>query len=394
MKPPVVLILCNALDDNTRLLRQIHTDSPAASRKVLMLGEALLLAGVKPYVLSLGRGKANGSFVYFKGTIRRIKRVPVLYAPFCHIPLASSVISLSAPIWSILRFARCQTKAVIFYNRLPAYLPSLLVASLAGFKTVLDLEDGEIEQHNQRNIKQIVNRTLRYVYDMLCRDGVLLACRALAVQTKIWPLQCYYGTAKKEGIPRKITSPMVKVLMSGTLTPDTGSQILIDAIQEIRRESPTWAERLQFAVCGMGSSLEDFYKLVNQQAIPEVVVHGRTTDNEYRDLLNQCEVGLALKPINGALADTTFPSKVVEFASAGLLVITTDISDVREVLGDGALYLTSNDPQELVNLLQSVVENRTRTASCAKVGQQMVLQRCSPYQAGRTVANFIFRAQS
>ena len=91
---PLVLVVCNALDDKTRLERGIVSDSPAASRKVLMLCQALREAGAHPCILSLGRGRANGSLTYFPRTVRRVSGIPVIYAPFSHVRFFSQFLSL------------------------------------------------------------------------------------------------------------------------------------------------------------------------------------------------------------------------------------------------------------------------------------------------------------
>jgi glycosyltransferase involved in cell wall biosynthesis len=341
-------------------------------------------------VISLGRGKPNGTWLYFKAFVQRTRGIPVLYAPFSHIHVLSEIISLCAPVKAILRFARHRNKAIVFYNRLPAYLPTLIISSLAGFKTILDLEDGEVEKPVKQNVRWIVNRATRNVFDWLCRDGALLSCRALAKNTRIRPVHCYYGTAIQTRKSIQVSKDQIGILLSGTLLPETGCQILIDAIHTIRHEPEPWAQQLCFEVCGMGRSLETFSALAASGGIPKVRVHGRKTDVDYQELLNQCKVGLALKPNHGPLAATTFPSKVIEFASAGLLVITTDISDVREVLGHGAMYLTKNDSRELIALLRHVVEKPVQAYTRAEVGLRNVLQRCSPDQAGHAMAEFIF----
>jgi glycosyltransferase involved in cell wall biosynthesis len=394
MKRPVVIVICNALDEGTRIFRGIHTDSPAASRKVFMLCDALRLAGVTPYVLSLGRGRANGSWVYFRASVNRVRGIPIVYSPFCHIPLLSELLSLIAPACAILRFASSRSKAVIFYNRLPFYLPAMFVSSAVGFKSFLDIEDGEIKRPVRPSLRRIINRIVRDVFDWLCRDGALLACRALATNTRIRPIHCYYGTAVQTSESNKPPKTQVVVLLSGTLIPETGCQILIDAIHTIRQDSETWAQQLCIEVCGMGTSLEAFSALAASEVLPKVTVHGRKTDAEYRELLGRCTVGLALKPNYGSLAATTFPSKVIEFASAGLLVITTDISDVREVLGENALYLTKNDPKELITLLRFVVESPIKASAYAKAGQKNILQRCSPHLAGHALAKFLFGSRT
>lgn len=390
MKSPAILIVCNALDDSTRLERGITTDSPAASRKVFLLAQALRLAGVRPYVLSLGRGKVNGSFAFHRRSVRRVDGVAVVYAPFSHIFLVSELLSLFALVGTVLRVARHRRKAVVFYNRMTAYVPTLLTSAAAGYRNVLDLEDGEIANAGDAAIKDRLTRMMSRLFDRLCSGGAMLACSALANKTKVRPVHCYYGTAVGEATNMRWSNPRLSFLMAGSLMPETGADNLIQAIRLLRRDAPGWSQQLCFEVTGKGPSLGDFKVLASEPGMPQIIVHGRTTDAEYRAILDHCAVGLALKPNGGPLADTTFPSKVIEFAGAGMLVLTTDISDVRQLLGAGAMYLTDNNPEELVDQMKRVADDRTAARACAEQGRSAVLERCSPQLAGRDVADFIF----
>lgn len=384
-----VLIVCNALDDATRLERGITTDSPAGSRKVFLLCQALRLAGVRPWVVSLGRGKAGGSMEFFPSRVRRVDGIPVFYAPFSRIPFLSELISLLAPIWIVFRFRQQNPKAVIFYNRLVAYLPVLLLASFLSYRNLLDLEDGEVPGNNSKRAG-VLSQLLPWLYDRFCSGGALLACSALAKLTRIRPVFLYYGTAVGEVLSTKWRGSSVSVLMGGTLSADTGAELLIDTIRQLRRAPPLWAEQLRFEVTGKGPSLEGLQTLATEAGIPKVLIHGRTTNLEYREVLGRCDVGLALKPNSGVLANTTFPSKVIEFSAAGLLVLTTDISDVRQIFCDGARYLTRDEPQALVDLLEDIVKNRAAAQVCANKGMRKIRECCSPDLAGRAVADFIF----
>lgn len=393
MKRPLVLIVCNALDDETRLERGIVSDSPAASRKVLMLCQALREAGARPCILSLGRGRANGSFSYFPRTVKRVGGIPVVYAPFSHVRFFSQFLSLFFLIGALLRLSSSQKKAVIFYNRMSAYLPLLVTASLSGYKRFLDLEDGEVAGQNSRALKALLGRSITGLYDRLCPDGALLACSALAGMTGIRPVHCYYGSTSTKTFQRKPNTSPRSVLMAGTLNADTGAELLIETIRLLRHEPGEWVRKLHFEVTGKGESLEALLALANEDGMPTITVHGRTTDAQYAEVLSRCSVGLALKPVGGPLADTTFPSKVIEFAEAGLLVLSTDISDVREVLGSGALYLTHNDPKKLAGLLKRIIEAPEEILACALQGQQAVIARCAPQLAGQAVFDFLFRGR-
>lgn len=390
MKRPLVVVVCNALDDKTRLERGIVSDSPAASRKVLMLCQALREAGARPCILSLGRGRANGSFTYFPRTVKRVAGVPVIYAPFSHVRFFSQFLSLFFLIGALLRLSSSQKKAVIFYNRMSAYLPLLLASSMTGYKRFLDLEDGEVAGRNSGPVKALLGRSITWLYDRLCPDGALLACSALADMTGIRPVHCYYGSTSTKTFEAKPNTHPQSILMAGTLNTDTGADLLIETIRLLRQDPDDWAHTLQFEVTGKGEALDALQALANEDALPKVTVHGRTTDAQYAEVLDRCSVGLALKPVGGPLADTTFPSKVIEFAEAGLLVLSTDISDVRLVLGSGALYLKRNAPDELAALFRKVVEQPEEMQANAREGQRAVVARCAPQLAGEAVFSFIF----
>ena len=386
-----VVIVCNALDDITRARRGITTDSPAASRKVVLLCRALRLAGVRPCILSLGRGRADGSTKAYPVSVQRIDGIPIVYAAFSHLPLWSQLVSLVSPAILIRRLRRPAPVVVIYYNRLPAYIPALLVAAASGFRNILDLEDGEVPVPGRSSWKGMPGRATATLFDRLCSAGALLACSALENMTRVRPVHCYYGTAERGASQARWTSPTLTVLMSGTLAPETGADVLIEAIRRLRRESPAWAQQLRFEVTGMGPSLDALSALDAPSMAPAVIVHGRTTHAQYKDILGRSDVGLALKPVGGAYADTTFPSKVIEFAGAGLLVLSTDISDVRRLLGDGAVYLNSNDAGALIALLKGIVEGAAASRLRAEVGQRAVLDRCAPRLAGAALENFLFK---
>jgi glycosyltransferase involved in cell wall biosynthesis len=382
------VIVCNALDDVTRQDRGITTDSPAASRKIFMLCQALRMAGVRPFVVSLGRGRAGGNADFFAPVVRRVNGVAVLYAPFSRRKGWSELLSLFAPL-GLLRKVRAGGRChVVFYNRLTAYLPTLVFSALLGNRNFLDLEDGEVASGSNAIQRLLVACVMR-IFDKVCSGGALLACSALREYTAIRPTLPYYGTAATDAIHPRFQAPTVSVLMGGTLSPDTGVDMVIAAISSLRNASADWARNLLIHVTGSGPSLAALEALASAPGYPQLIVHGRTTNAQYASILRSCDVGLALKLHTGALADTTFPSKVIEYAAAGMLVLTTDISDVRLVLGQGALYLSQDSGAQLQELLQRAVQDRQAMQNIARIGCDSVQEKCAPRSAGHAVARFL-----
>ncbi|MDP1666446.1 MAG: glycosyltransferase [Methylobacter sp.] len=389
-----LFFMCNALDDITRLERGIVTDSPAASRKVFNISKATRKAGVRVLVISLGRGKQDGSGRYFRSKVCRLDGVPVIYLPFFHLPVLSELLTLFSSVPLLWRLhKKINTKTVLFYNRIPAYLFVLVFTKILRIETALDLEDGETDLTHW-SLSGIKSRILSGLYDTLCSGGALLACQALESATKLRPTLCCYGTSEAPSTMPNWGLLPITVLLGGTVSYDTGAQLLIDAIRILRKKSPSWAKNIRFTITGKGDCIEQFKALADDTGSPEVIVYGRTTDEEYRQILTDTHIGLSLKPISGVQADTTFPSKVIEFASQGILVVTTDISDVREVLAEGAIYLEMNDSTLLIEKLRWIVENRDAARALSLNGVQAVSAICAPERVGQMLSEFLFESST
>ena len=78
----VVVYLSNAVDESIKAERAITTDSPAATNKVLALAGAMRGVGMRCTVLSLGRGRQNGTCIQHAATAKRLEHGTVLYAAF------------------------------------------------------------------------------------------------------------------------------------------------------------------------------------------------------------------------------------------------------------------------------------------------------------------------
>lgn len=388
-----VFIVSNAIDDATRIERHITTDSPAASRKVFMWGNLLHSPEVETTIISLGRGRCNRSSSFFKSKVIKKGKAKVIFLPFSHVKYISEFLTfLSLPllILSLHRRERKKEKAVIFYNRHPAYLLGLMMSFTLGLRRFIDIEDGEISE-NVQGIKKIIQNVIIASYDKFCAHGAILACSALDKMTTIQPTLCYYGYVQHMELIPRFSKEKIHFLLSGTISEDTGSQILYEALLDIKNNDYHWKDKAVFEISGQGDGIDKF-RLLNQETKQlQLIVHGRLSNDDYHKLLLRTDVGMALKPVKGELADTTFPSKVIEYANYGILVISTDISDVRKTLGEnGAYYLSSNDPQSLVRHIESIVIESDNALKCANRGMVSIQKVANPKYIYPAMIGFLF----
>lgn len=360
MKPLTVVFFSNFVDERTRTERNITTDSPAASRKVLNACRALQAGGARPIILSMGRGRALGGRVRQGWVVRRIDRVPVVYAPYYHRKWLSEVVSLAAPAFFILKRRKYRRALLLLYNRLVFGLPPLLAARLVGWPTVFDLEDGEFS-HGSNNASKRLSTLVRFgrrltmgLYDRHCQRAIL-AATALESLTSVRPTLPYYGSIEPEEYRARAPEEKLRIVYTGTISPLTGSTVLTQALTYLIKKHPSLTTSFALHVTGGGEGLAELEHLAETCSDLELIVHGRLSLNDYRALLARAHVGLSLKKVGEDYADTTFPSKTVEYSAAGLHVISTDISDVRRVLGPMGTYLSSNCPRELAAAIAEAV---------------------------------------
>jgi hypothetical protein len=386
-----VIFICNAFDEHTRRERSIESDSPAGSRKVFFMAKAIKKSNVRPYILSFGRGKSSFKFEWYKRKANTINGIPYIYSSYCSFRFISEIISFFGLLDLLIRLSQKSNAAVVFYNRRLLYIFHLLLAKALGYRCILDLEDSELIDKNKRSLKDIFFfKSITALFDSLCKQGVILACSSMRASTRIPRAICYYGIADLDLFHKKFKNEQINFIFSGALLEDTGGEVLLEAIKKMRKDSNFKFCRICFFITGFGSLGEKFNHIASSKKFPKVVYYGKLNQHKYYEILRKSDVGLALKKIDGKFANTTFPSKVIEFSSAGLLTITTDISDVRKLLAGNALYLKSNDPKDLLKLIKKVTLSKKLLSAKAESCSNRIAKLCNLKKEGIRLRDFIF----
>jgi Glycosyl transferases group 1 len=391
MVRPRFIYLCNAVDEKVCEKRRITSDSPAATRKVLQVALALRQQAVGAMALSLGRGRQLGTGKWFSARATRVSGVPVVYGPFFDFPVITHFVTLLGLLPLVLRLRKRSVSPVILaYNRLPHYWLAMELARLFGFRRFLDLEDGETRTE-KNGVRERIACSMSARFNKLCDAGAMLASNALKRQYPGQNTICCYGVAEASGAKRDWRSGKIVVLLGGTLQRDTGANLFIEAIELLRNASGERMEELDFVVTGKGEMASAIKSLADRPGLPKVIFLGSVSRERYRSVVARAHVGLCLKLPSSDLGDTTFPSKVVEIASSGLLLLTTRVSDVPGLfMEDGALYLGDESPEQLAGLLRWLIDNRDTAESIALIGQGRISEICRSETVGKSLKNFFF----
>lgn len=390
----LVVYLCNAVDESIRARRQITTDSPAATNKVFAIAGSLRQAGLHCIVLSLGRGRQNGKGSWHPAVARRTGTAVTLYCAFLHLPLLTHLVTALSLTFLVVRLAWCNPNlSLLSYNRAYHYIPALVVARLMRVRSCLDLEDGYIVE-GCGGIRHMKNALTRRLFNWLCPHGAMVANTGLATQLDRSPVMVCHGVAYATQVScQDWNSGRLQVLFSGTLLEEVGCKLLLAAVDILRRQHPDVVREMHIVVTGKGPFAEAFRSLAEQA--PEWLSIGESLSRtDYLDVLNSSHVGLSLRMSAYEMGATTFPSKVVEYAQHGLLVLTTRASDVPTLFDETALYLDEETPEDLALLLFSLHERKTKLQAMAIAGRARVISTCSPAIVGQALKRLLVSGKS
>jgi glycosyltransferase involved in cell wall biosynthesis len=238
------------------------------------------------------------------------------------------------------------------------------------------------------------NALTRALFNWLCPDGAMVANSGLVAQIAHHnPLVCYGVAESVSNLQQDWKAPRLQLLFSGTLLEEVGSQLLLATLSILREQRPSLVNDLHFIVTGKGPFGEAFRSF--STLAPEWLSYGESLPREiYLEKLRSSHIGLSLRLASFEMGKTTFPSKVVEYAQHGLILLTTRASDVPFLFGETALYLEEETPEALLFLLDSLLERRNELHKIAIVGRERVASTCSPEVVGQALKHLLFSGTS
>jgi len=388
-----VLYLCSAVDEETKTARHILFNNAAATNKVFGLAKALQNQNVDIHVVSLGRGRQTGSKERFPIEMKTIFGFPIHYAAFWHVPVLTHIIgafSLAKIVQQLSRGYQGRV-IVIAYNQLWHYLPSLFCSKLYGNDNYLDLEDGNTPPESR--LKGVSVKIRHAFFSYLCDSGAILAAKSLKDQVKTKNTFVCYGCMELQPHKQNIlTRQPVQIMFGGSLFLETGAQLLMDTITLLESQQPELKHNLQFTVTGYGAMSDELSKFSETVGKGWINFLGDVDRETYLKVLNTAHLGLCLKLSTSEMGKTTFPSKILEYASHGLAIISTRVSDVPDLLDqESAILLDEETPQHLASIFLKIGDGGFDLPSLGKKSQEKINSVCSTEVVGKNLKQFLLK---
>lgn len=380
---PVVLPLYNARHNQRFVVG-------AASHKVAGMAAGIRSHARRPVIVSSPIVTASGGRLFFNGFTCQDGRLACVYLPAISVRGLNRVFSAFGYLWFALRQIR-RDDVVVLYNYFPEYIPvaAWLHWRLGRERVILDLEDGP--RDDEKNLRGFIGRCSLRILKRFCSERAIVVSRQLAQALKLDDV-CVVNGVCADVVPRDRAFGLpVLFLYGGSIESGTGLDLFTATVREFANQHRELASQVRFVVTGFGGTaqLGVLAREVADAGVRVDVLQDLGAA-EYRGMLAQADVGLSLKMPGSNLAATTFPSKVVELASYGLLVLTTDVSDVGLLFDDAtAVVLRDATPAELAAKIAAIARDPERFRRIAEAGQRAINTRCGRRQVGTRLIEFL-----
>lgn len=389
--------------------RKLPARNPAAYNRMIRLAKAIAHSGGAIRIVSTGVSLKVG---FFRGLVHgeqdsTVEGVPVSILAAIGLPvigfLAEPFILCS---WVLVRLLTRRPAALLVYNATIASALAVTLASLFRIRIIYEVEDvptwtvakGVNTPEKPRlfqNLSWLVaskvqtplsHRVLvpskRFLQALDLKEhermSALIVSGCMEVATQAVRLETYFAEQRP-----------LKILFAGKLEAEHGYDLLLDAISELQKQGDSLSA-LEFHICGLPDRNNARFEPPPNH--PSVYYHGFVSDRQYKGLLADCDVGLALQKSSGLFKETRTPSKAYEFLASGKLLVATRVGDLDDLFPRSAVCLDPETPNNLATIFRHIAHSPHEFLPIARHGLELARQQFSFEAVGKTLTAIVTAA--
>ena len=283
---------------------------------------------------------------YYKGFQSSVDP-KIYYSDIIGWPVLNSLSCLISGMKYINRVIKeSKINAIVFYNyRVETALLAKYAKRKYKIPIYIEFEDDFL---NDCSIGRMKKRVFAKVEEwvMPCLDGAILVTSNLHQRVHCDSM-IIRGAISKSGCKNVYSGPggKIRILFASSLDEKRGGKIVLDALNYID-------ENFELIVTGRGE-LEEAFETTSDERVQYL---GYLSYEMYLKELAKADICLCAQLMNDDFCAGCFPSKIFEFLSARKVVVSSAVSDVREVLGDTIIVYEQDDGEKLALALKKAIE--------------------------------------
>ena len=316
----------------------------AAVNKMTYITKVIQEINPDTEIVSISLPEGNRFFYPHTNIVKQ--GIKVHFLPFCrlfsHHSLKDRWRSVMFFLHGLLHFT--SNDVVISYHS-PSYVTEALVylRKIKKFKLILEVE--EIYADLITRFASVLLKRETYAFENC--DGYIFSTELLEkkINKKNLPSVVIYGTYQKDIQARITEDNLVHVVFAGTFDPRKGCIAAAEAAAYL-------PDNYIIHICGFGSEEEkNLIKSVVEKLKDKgynINYEGLLKGQDYLDMLHKCQIGLSPQDPNSKFNNTSFPSKILSYMSAGLAVVSINIPSIEgSKVGKYICFYDSQIPEEI-----------------------------------------------
>lgn len=261
--------------------------------------------------------------------------------------LEFAVLALTTMVATVMAVHRTDADVVVFYNfKLQTTIPALVGSLLGQTALVIEYEDGMfVDPETADVVRQTAVWLRRLAGPKL--DGGICANEPLATLLSTDNVAVFRGFPSI-GMPDELPEPVdpngaPTVMFSGRFDEVRGIDTFLDVGQRVADR----VDEVRFWVAGYGD--EETCSRVEKRVASlecDATYFGTLPWDEYRERVVSADVLVNFQDPTLPISTYTFPSKLLDYMSAGAITVSTDVGDVGTAFDD-ELYVVGPDDETL-----------------------------------------------
>lgn len=367
--------------------------SPAGNKKRQGIIDCLIEDGydvtvVSPPPLRNAERKTRRSQKFYRDNAVEVV-VPAVVNVFNITPLNYLLLACFTTLTVLRLSTRQRWDAIMFYNfRLETAVPAALASTLSRVPAVLEYEDGLFVDDCLpiRLLAWVLRLPMRgYVGGAICVNR-RLESQVLTKNTAIVRGFPSIGLPDDLPPPAYTSDDRTVIMFAGKLDRIRGVDRFLDVISVIDRED------LLFWISGHGPPQEvrRVAQAVDVLDDERVEYFGTLPWEEYRRRVVSADVLVNLQNPNHRKSEYSFPSKLLDFMSAGATIVTTDMSDISNDFRDEMVIIGvhANKVEDALEMAIAECQDNPR----GERAQQWIRTNCTYWAVGKNIRTVIEHA--
>jgi len=360
----------------------------------------------------------HGHHVTFLATCPRRRKISDRRVEFLSILLRYAPI-ISTGMFAIILFfflpfyvARESIDFIVTRPDVPifAFFPSLIVSKAKKTKLVLDIRSTPVEVRGFQSHLQKISFSASVIVAKEFFDGITVIthpmkmeiCKTFSIDPSsvgVWTSGVSLSlfspektVPDSEGLKRLLGfSNKFVVFYHGAMSPTRGLTETVEAMKVLAVKYPN----VVLFVLGTGTHLPALKALVETEGLrDQVVFHEPVKYESVPKFIGMADVCIVPLP-DHPYWRFQCPLKLMEYLAMGKVVVVTDITAHRSVIGEAkcGIYVSSNEPSEIARSIAYAYDNRSSLEEWGKSGRTIVREKYTWDEVAKDLETYLLLIQ-